>query len=83
MRALTSPLASCAQLLFFVRYCSEGEIVEDFFHCKSLEQRTNSEAIFDTISNVFMASLGTIAAKNIDDNLAEVFSVCIKIVNFI
>jgi hypothetical protein len=27
--------------------------VEDFFYCKSLDQRTTSEAIFDTVNNVF------------------------------
>jgi hypothetical protein len=60
----STDVASCAQLLLFVRYCSEGEIVEDFFYCKSLEQRTTSEAIFDTVSNVFMESLGTSSQKH-------------------
>lgn len=123
----STDIGSEAQLLVYVRYCWEGEAVEDFLMCRALSTRATGEAVFNELNEFFMRSqipwghcVGictdgaasmtgrksgvvarvkevapaatsthcmihreVLAAKNMEESLEEVFSSCVKIINFI
>ena len=45
----STDVAGLAQLLVYMRYPWEGEIVEDFLFCKPLETRTTGEEILKAL----------------------------------
>lgn len=123
----STDISNAAHLLVYVRYCWDGEALEDFLFCKAMAGRTTGEELFHVLDNFFVQSalpwtqcIGictdgaaamtgkksglvarikqvapeatathcmihreALAAKGMDEDLADAFSVCVKIVNFI
>ncbi|XP_075472991.1 protein FAM200B [Ascaphus truei] len=52
----STDIGNMAQLLVFVRYCYEGEILEEMLFCKSLEGHTTGEDIFSVVEEFFKAN---------------------------
>ena len=49
----STDVASCAQLLVFVRYIHRGDIKEEFLFCHALEEITKADDIMKTVKNFF------------------------------
>uniref|UniRef100_A0A8C4T186 HAT C-terminal dimerisation domain-containing protein n=1 Tax=Erpetoichthys calabaricus TaxID=27687 RepID=A0A8C4T186_ERPCA len=52
----STDVANLAQLLAFVRYCWEGEIIEDLFLCYPMPCRTSGEEVFKVLHNFLSQS---------------------------
>ena len=46
-------IASQAQLLVYVRYCWDGEMIEDFMFCHRMQGRTTSLDVFNVLCDFF------------------------------
>ena len=49
----STDVASCSQLLIFVRYIHMEEVKEEFLHCKVLKTSATAQDVMDSISNFF------------------------------
>lgn len=49
----TTDISNMAQLIVYVRYCYEGDILEDFLFCQALVERTTGGKIFEVLNNFF------------------------------
>ena len=49
----STDVASCSQLLVFVRYMHMEDVKEEFLYCKALETSATAQDVMDSISNCF------------------------------
>ena len=49
----STDVASCSQLLVFVRYIHMEDVKEEFLYCKALETSATAQDVMDNISNFF------------------------------
>ena len=49
----STDVASCSQLLVFVRYIHMKDVNEEFLYCKALETSATAQDVMDSISNFF------------------------------
>ena len=47
----STDISGKAQLLAFIRYIDDGEIIEQFFCCKELPETTKGQDIFETLNS--------------------------------
>ena len=52
----STDVASCSQLLVFVRYICEDDLIEEFLFCSDLEQTTTGQDVLEKIDDVFDSS---------------------------
>ena len=52
----STDIASQSQLLVYVRYCWEGEMIEGFLFCYAMPSRTTGEEVFKGLHNFFSQS---------------------------
>ncbi|XP_028659076.1 protein FAM200B-like [Erpetoichthys calabaricus] len=52
----STDIAGQAQLLVYVRYCFDNDVVEDFLSCKPVPLRTTGEDIFAMLNDFFIAN---------------------------
>ena len=52
----STDVASCSQLLVFVRYICEDDLKEEFLFCSDLEQTTTGQDVLEKIDDFFDSS---------------------------